>query len=1232
MGAVYRALDTEADQEVALKVLDAAMASNPAMLERFRREARHASNLNHSNIVTLYEFGEVEGTYYLSMEFVDGIDLYEYVHRKGPLDPEEARQLIIQAIRALQHAHSRGIVHRDIKPSNFLLARKGNKPVLKLTDMGLAQEDNTQEFRLTRAGTTVGTLDYISPEQARDSSSADIRSDLYSLGATWYYLLAGKPPFPKGGLAERLFRILHENPPDVRKLNPRVSRANQAVLDRLLAKSPGARYPTPAALLEDVVALERTADTPLRAESFAEKKRGKASTERVPGPRGRGPRLRQRSEKSGSELVPAGKPQRGGLLIALIGVTSTITLLALVVALVIWRVPGSSLPPEPSDPGLARTPSGDTSKPPEVIPKPPDPGPSRIHPANPPGPPAGPGTTGTTQPPRGPRWQTLYKPSTPINLPALRSEIESRFPEGLLPAPVPDEVVRLRVARLPLGTPAERKARPPTYPSLSQACRALPPGKDALIEIHDNGPVFGPGAALPVGGPRRVTIRAAEGFHPLLIWDVQSDLRKRAGSEGNSEAPLCWLQGENCSLTLEGLEIGVKWPASSSEKACLVQVAGGNLTLHRCTISVAGQHPSGLVLAKLLDPGKKGGSTALEGKGPRLCIRRCYARGNSLVALNCQAKGAHILVEDSLVVGGMAPLLEVRVVSQEPTTVYAVRSSLVSTRNLLSLQGDVLSEPSPAFAWLGWDTLLTHPGHQPGGALVTVAEDLTLRNMSWRAYNCLYAGWGMLLQGKNSIPASDSDGWRRTWGRIEGDVVQRAPWPRILPADVSAEQSWTFRTDKEPLGFAASYDAEKTLGCDPEQLPPVRDQWARGTVEPFDAFPVDVLADSTPPDIPPPGGLDPKTRRPLYHGERLDLSRIDLGLYLKQVQKTHTLASRVVLHLMGEGGRPTSAVEVKGSSLILYFEPPAKGKEPLMLRPGGADVARARALIDVEGGDLEMIGGRFSLSEPGPPLLLRVQGGNLRLHHCYLSGPARPTLAHQGLVLFHGSGKTQPEQAHVATFHETVLSSGGDLVGLQGNGAQLAFANSLLASAGVGCRVTLPPGSDRELTTLRQGNLFHSLNVQLTWSKCTFAARHAVLFLDAPWSFGHLARKPILVRTRQCAFLNPFGRSVPAGLFLVKETELIGGLLVWQSEGDLYDRRLAYGLAIQGQEPTEESGPGGVVPSWVALWGSANVEQAINHTYLARASLGAMPWHLERLRLSTGHGADLKTLPLDGEW
>jgi serine/threonine protein kinase len=254
MGAVYKALDIENQRPVALKILAAEMASKPSVVERFKREGRSAAKLKHENVVALYESGEFNGTHFLAYEFVDGRDLHDYIARRRQLGLKEARHILIQAAKALSHAHAKQIVHRDIKPSNFLIAKdKDGRILVKLTDLGLARQVNDYEFRVTTPDATIGTVDYLSPEQALNSGMADIRSDIYSLGCTFYHMLAGKCPFPTGNLVERLLQHRESEPPDVRVLNPAVPEPVVTIIRKMMAKKPDDRYQTPEELLEDLI-------------------------------------------------------------------------------------------------------------------------------------------------------------------------------------------------------------------------------------------------------------------------------------------------------------------------------------------------------------------------------------------------------------------------------------------------------------------------------------------------------------------------------------------------------------------------------------------------------------------------------------------------------------------------------------------------------------------------------------------------------------------------------------------------------------------------------------------------------------------------------------------------------------------------------------------------------------------------------------------------------------------
>lgn len=318
MGTVYKALDSVLGREVALKILPADAAAHPTLLERFRREARHSARLKHENIVTLYEFGEWQGMHYLALEFVTGINLLDYITEKRQLEPEEARQILIQSARALEQAHRQGIVHRDIKPANLLLTHKDGHLLVKLTDFGVAREANDEQFRVTSAGLTLGTVDYMSPEQARDSSLADIRSDLYSLGCTLFHMLAGQPPFPQGGLTERLLKHIEAEPPNILDLNPRVTPQLVAVLERLLAKAAADRFQTPTELLQELTrpgsGLPRATRKPRdpNRKHAARPKRSSVATTVLPAVKQepRKPVRKDPPEYDSSPLVPVSDEQR----------------------------------------------------------------------------------------------------------------------------------------------------------------------------------------------------------------------------------------------------------------------------------------------------------------------------------------------------------------------------------------------------------------------------------------------------------------------------------------------------------------------------------------------------------------------------------------------------------------------------------------------------------------------------------------------------------------------------------------------------------------------------------------------------------------------------------------------------------------------------------------------------------------------------------------------------------
>jgi serine/threonine-protein kinase len=259
MGAVYKARDIATDHIVAVKVLPPDLAANPVLFKRFEREALAAAKLSHENIVGAFELGEFGGTLYIVMEHVEGIDLLRHLQQQQPgrLEVGEAIEIVIQVTRGLEHAHAHGIVHRDVKPSNMLLTQKAGRRVVKLADLGLALDQMGEgDSKITRAGTVLGTVDYMSPEQAR-GGKVDGRSDVYSLGCSLYHMLTGRTPFFDGPVSEKMYKHVNVMPDDPREFNPSIPDEVILVLGRMLEKSSEDRYQTPAALLRDLERLQR---------------------------------------------------------------------------------------------------------------------------------------------------------------------------------------------------------------------------------------------------------------------------------------------------------------------------------------------------------------------------------------------------------------------------------------------------------------------------------------------------------------------------------------------------------------------------------------------------------------------------------------------------------------------------------------------------------------------------------------------------------------------------------------------------------------------------------------------------------------------------------------------------------------------------------------------------------------------------------------------------------------
>lgn len=301
MGQVFKARHKLLDRVVALKqIREDRLNKDPEAVRRFQREARAAAQLSHPNVVMVYDADRAGETWYISMEFVEGVDLSRLVREGGQLPVAQACDFIRQAALGLQHAHDHSMVHRDIKPSNLLVsglptqrpkpgrglssighapaipggrqavrpgASRANDPaapppapIIKILDMGLVRVAQAEDNRsinqsLTQEGSIVGTPDYIAPEQARNAHKVDIRADLYSLGCTFYYLVTGRPPFIEGSAIEKLLMHQLDDPPRVEELRKEVPKDVAAIIHKLMAKAPKDRFQTPLDLANALSAL-----------------------------------------------------------------------------------------------------------------------------------------------------------------------------------------------------------------------------------------------------------------------------------------------------------------------------------------------------------------------------------------------------------------------------------------------------------------------------------------------------------------------------------------------------------------------------------------------------------------------------------------------------------------------------------------------------------------------------------------------------------------------------------------------------------------------------------------------------------------------------------------------------------------------------------------------------------------------------------------------------------------
>ena len=716
----------------------------------------------------------------------------------------------------------------------------------------------------------------------------------------------------------------------------------------------------------------------------------------------------------------------------------------------------------------------------------------------------------------------LIQPAKPLDRDRLWAEFLDPWAKDSEPAA---QTPLLRVGRLLTGLPQNSG-------SLEAAWQAAAADRLTILEINDNGPLYL--STLPAVHGRSLLLRAGKGYRPLLIWEPEP---------GRSE-PFIEFQGG--SLTLQGLDVAVKATnLMGKDRPFLVRVRDGDFTARDCTFSVAGQQALGVALVRL-DRSQPGGSSG----GGRCRLSRCFGRGASLVALDLDFPGAQVLLEGCLLVGSEQPLIQVTGRSGPPPVLRVVRSTLVTGQGMMVVQ-PAENQTQPGLRWHGWDVLLACGGGQPGGALLAVAGGARTTHMEWQAVNCLYAGWKTLLRAADRTITSISD-WHIQWRLREGDEAVPQAWPAALPFDPAETRSADFGpapSPATPVGFAAT-SGTGLLGCDPALLPPARDNWVATFCDGSPLPTVDLPTDGTPPGI-------STARDGHYHGGPVNLTQVgDLGGFLEKMSQTMGLGQRIVLHLQGQGLHKTRPLRVKGSSLVLYFPPLEKDVPRLVLAPQDTVSTQAEALVEVENGSLEMINGEIHYPDYRlallPPYVLRVRDGDLRLFRCRLcrkEGPlGQGPENFRGLIRFEGSGET--DRARACVLNESLLVTGKTGLHLIGTGARVRLRQCVVLCGTDALFFEVGPAARS------------ALNLQCALENSTLAAQRAVIHLaDAPQLAVLL--EPIVLQGRASAFLNPFtALPAPPVVLAVEGNALNRGLLTWQGEGNVFDRRLSTALGL----------------------------------------------------------------------
>jgi serine/threonine protein kinase len=1244
MGAVYRAIHVELDREVALKVLPQEMNSNPTMVARFKREARAAAQLQHENIVQIYDVKEDKGRIFLALEFVRGKDLSDVIAAKKQLAVKQSIDVMKQACRALDHAFQKGIVHRDIKPSNFLITDDGR---VKLCDMGLAlRTDAGEESKVTRDGTTVGTVDYMSPEQSRDSRLADTRSDIYSLGCTLYEMLTGRVPFEEGSLPEKLFKHNQEPVPDPLQFNPEIPSAVLYILNRMLEKKPEDRYQTPRELLTDFEQLEL--DKPKTAAVMQTLAIGAEADDEateqlvLQRPGGRSAMKRKQQE---DEQQAAIKRRRQLITLGAAG-AAALVLIVFCVWIAVRPSPSTNdgsgalalktnTPPPNTGSKTTGVPPASSSVPPATENRETEAPTSQGAAANPP--PATNSNSGGTNGPESSESEadraktdigtnkvpSGAPPSEPNRVSAADRE---RITQELFP-PWPSVAIPGSPVKLARGVAEERGG---VFAAFEAACRSAQSGS-SKINIEDSGPFFQRSFSVNKANLEIRPVypeRQQNPWRPVVVLDVLG----KKGEKGDSYL----FQAKGSNLVIEGIDFVVNADdlkdSIGLNPFAIFEIQSGDLVLRNCTFTILGKHAKSVSIVRFAglrepDPTRQPERLA------RLTLEGCFARGEPMTAVTLTSAIADVKIIDSLFVGGqMGTMFELLPPSDSTArperTLRFIRSTFVTRGDFLYMDGSSGGDVTTNFKLL--DTIVACASPAAARKLIKLKswpdQAGAFAKATWDERSSLYTGWGDNLvysQSSGKIAVKTPEAWLQAWGLQPSDSQIRSDaWPSQDLGELSAVTPSAFQSTEVSAGIQSRWGA-LSIGCNADQFQgtsPMLHERSFGRVDAGPLLSIERLAPSFThngqknPSL--SGWQNEQNRRrqaapgTLQANDELDpvlelafqAGSGDLG---KFIMSQPELPETTIVVITGTGVQRMSPIRLAGKKSLVLHVDQAQGQAPLTFVPaeGGEP---AEALIEMRDGDLIVEGAAFAWPTGAggnlPRRFIKVDRGNLTLSRCRLYGPLQGDTGFEAISFTAGAQKSKwPGEATVPIhldFHpaphprvnvcqlfDSYVGAESRVVGFTGSQGVLRLSNCLVVTAGA-----VASFDELDLAGAQK------FETDLIVEQCTVAASKS-FFEVGEWIAPVFPTRPMSISTRDNLFCDPFelttgpnAKTRTSVLLRYGGRTLQQGLLAWHSENDAFSNDIhAY---IQRKDLT-----GGARQEfdhdWQAVWGRLHIKNEI---------------------------------------